>query len=148
MRSSSAWLFSRPTTSMRAPPWAMELEEVTPQEPCFFSSRSRTPGHGGGAEVVQGDDEGDIPAAAGDAGVADHGVDAVGVSVVQLLDGLLPALPGGQVGVDVAALEVDVDHLVALLLQNGYRPCADAAGAAGHYIDSHVLLPPLQCCSC
>ena len=43
MRSSSAWLFSMPATSMRAAPWAMEFDDVMTQLPPFFSKRSRTP---------------------------------------------------------------------------------------------------------
>ena len=43
MRSSSAWLFSMPATSMRAAPWAMEFDEVTTQLPPLFSKRSNTP---------------------------------------------------------------------------------------------------------
>ena len=43
MRSSSAWLFSMPATSMRAAPWAMEFDDVMTQLPPFFSKRSRAP---------------------------------------------------------------------------------------------------------
>ena len=95
-------------------------------------------GHGGGAEVVQGDDEGDVAAGARHARVADHGVNAVGVAVVQLPQGGLPALGGGQVGGDVPVLQVDVDGLVALLLQLGHDLGPNAAGAAGYHVNTHV----------
>ena len=63
-----------------------------------------------------------------------------GVQLVDLLDHFVPALFGGQVCADVAVLQVHVDDLMALLPQDLHGLAADAAGAAGHYINSH------KCC--
>ena len=44
-----------------------------------------------------------------------------------------------NIGIDVAAFQIDVDCLMSLAAQNFYRLAADAAGAAGDYINSHKL---------
>ena len=50
----------------------------------------------------------------------------------------IPApLLGGQVRIDVSALQVNIDHLMAFLFQDLHRLGSDAAGAAGNDIDAH-----------
>ena len=91
------------------------------------------------AEIVQREHQLHIAAGASDAGNADQAVDPLGVQLMDLIDHILPSLLGGNVGVDIPAFQIDVDRLMSLAAQNFYRLAADAAGAAGDYINSHKL---------
>ena len=93
--------------------------------------------HLGGAEVVERDDQRDGHLAARHARVAVLGVVAFGEALVQLGDSPRAPFLRGQVGVDVAAVEVDVHHFMAAFAQDFGRLGADAAGGAGDDVDAH-----------
>ena len=105
----------------------------------LFEQVIDTVGQTGDAEIVQREHQLHIAAGTSDAGHADQAVDPLGVPLVDLIDHILPSLLGGDVGVDIPAFQIDVDRLMSLAAQNFYRLAADAAGAAGDYINSHKL---------
>lgn len=116
----------------------MEFEEVTTQlPPLLFKKIEHAVRHFGRPEVIERDNEGYGNLASRDACVADHGIDAVGIALVQLCDGACAPLLRGEVRIDVAVFEVDVDHLVASAAQNLGSLRSDAARSSGDDVNTH-----------